>query len=132
MGYTISWEPLRFTDFTYETVLSVVRRVISARLRVEHCGFLIGDDDDSCVAFARDGIQTPWEKTNRMPYTKEAMKALIVMVEYGVTENLDHDDSDMAWYLEALDAVHAKHPLVSYEQQRQYFVNLETTKRAMS
>lgn len=92
-------------------------------MRIESWGFVIGEEDD-CVAFSRrDG--TPWEKTNRLPYTKEAMKALIIMVEYGVTRNLDHDDADMTWYLEALEFVHAKHPLASYEHQKEYFILLK-------
>jgi hypothetical protein len=93
-------------------------------------GFSIGPDADNCVPFCRDGKQIPWEKTNRLPYTKDAMKALVLMVEYGVTSNLTHDDSDMTWYLEALDAVHAKYPLASYEFQKQYFITLSQKKKA--
>jgi hypothetical protein len=57
------------------------------------------------------------------------MMALILMVEYGVTQNLNHDDTNMTWYLEALEEVHAKYPLVSYQQQKKYFVELEIKKR---
>jgi len=53
------------------------------------------------------------------------MRALILMVEHGVTFNLNHDDADMTWYLEALEAVHAVRPLASYEQQKEYFINLQ-------
>lgn len=131
MGYTISWMPLRFTDFTYNAILQIVPKIISpdCGLRIEHWGFVIGNGDNDNVPFRRDGAQTPWEKTNRLPYTKEAMKALIVMVEYGATENLDHDDSDMSWYLEALDEVHAIHPLQSYELQKRYFLEHGAAKR---
>jgi hypothetical protein len=52
------------------------------------------------------------------------MKALILMVEYGVTTGLDHDDSDMSWFLEALDAVNTVWPLISYENQKKYFIEL--------
>jgi hypothetical protein len=125
MGYTISWEPLRFTDFTYRIVLTLLPKILLAdtTLRIEDWGFVIGESDDDCVPFLRNGEQTPWSKTNRLPYTKEVMKALILMVEYGVTSNLDHDDTDMTWYIEALDKVHSIHPLQSYEQQKAYFLN---------
>jgi hypothetical protein len=125
MGYTISWNPLRFTDFTYCTVTTLLPKIIDpSKIRITSWGFSIGEDIDNRVPFVRDGQQTPWEKTNREPYTKDAMKALILMVEFGVTFDLNHDDTDMTWYLEALEEVHAKHPLVSYQQQKIYFTDL--------
>jgi len=137
MGYTISWEPLHFTDFTYKTIISLLPTILhtTTMLKVESWGFVLTDSESEyseydSIAFSRDGNQqSPWEKTNRHPYTKEAMKALILMVEYGVTQNLDHDDTNMTWYLEALEEVHAKYTLVSYQQQKKYFVELEIKKR---
>ena len=125
MGYTISWEPLRFTHFTYRTVLSLLPKILHAdtTLRIEDWGFVIGESDDDCVPFVRNGEQVPWAKTNRLPYTKEVMKALILMVEYGVTSTLDHDDDDMTWFLDALDEVHSIHFLESYEEQKACFLN---------
>jgi hypothetical protein len=131
MGYTISWDPLCFTDVTYKTVITLLPRVLThgTLFRIERWGFILGTNESNSIAFMRDGNQMCWEKTNRLPYTKEAMKALILMVEYGVTKNLDHDDTSMAWYLEALEDVHHRHTLVSYEQQKKYFVELEIKKR---
>ena len=125
MGYTISWEPVRFTHFTYTTVLALLPKILHAdtTLRIEDWGFVIGESDDEYVSFARDGEQIPWAKTNRLPYTKEVMKALILMVEYGVTSKLDHDDDDMTWFLDALDEVHSIHFLESYEEQKVCFLN---------
>jgi hypothetical protein len=129
MGYTISWYPLRFTDFTYTNILDLLPKIIDpSMIHIQSWGFSIGGDCDNRVPFFRDGKQSPWEKTNRLPYTKEAMKALILMVEFGVTLHLDHDDNSMAWYLEALEDVHAKHPLVSYDQQKTYFIDLQAKK----
>ena len=133
MGYTISWHPMRFTDFTYQSVIDAVKRVLSPgfSLRQENWGFIISDDEDSNdrIPFLRNSYQPPWEKTNRHPYTKEAMKALIIMVEFGVTVELDHDDNDMSWYLDALDAVQVTYPMESYERQKQYFMELEARKK---
>ena len=134
MGYTISWHPMRFTDFTYQSVVDAVKRVLSPgfSLGQESWGFIISDDANSndSIGFLRDGQhQTCWEKTNRRPYTMETMKALIIMVEFGVTLNLDHDDEDMTWYIDALVAVNEKYPLESYERQKQYFMELEAKKK---
>ena len=131
MGYTISWHPLRFTDYTYQNVVAVIPKVISPTcgFKVETFGIYIGDDINNSIVFRRDALQAPWEKTNRLPYTKDAMKALILMVEYGVTEQLNHDDTSMEMYLDALDEVHQKHPLVSYAMQKKYFKDLERQKK---
>ena len=125
MGYTISWNPLRFTDYTFNTVVTLLPKIIGhSKVHMRSWGFCVGEDMENLVPFVRDGQQSPWEKTNREPCTKDAMKALILMVEFGVTFNLRHDDTDMTWFLEALEEVHAKHPLVSYEQQKIYFTDL--------
>ena len=125
---------MRFTDFTYQSVVDVVKRVLAPgfSLGQESWGFIISDDDDEAndsIAFLRNSDQPAWEKTNRRPYTKEAMKALIIMVEFGVTVNLNHDDEDMSWYLEALDYVHVIYPIESYERQKRYFMELEAKKK---
>jgi hypothetical protein len=44
------------------------------------------------------------------------------MVEYDVTDELAHDDRDTMNYLEALEEVNAKFPLVSYNDQKRYFL----------
>ena len=137
MGYTISWEPLRFTDFTYKNVIEAIPTVISngSMFIEENWGFAIGvrDSDgtlneNDCVVFNLDDNVFTWAKTNRLPYTSDVMKALILMVEYGATCNLNHDDTDMSWYLTALDEVHAVRPLASYKWQKKYFTELGTVK----
>jgi len=130
MGYTISWTPLRFSDFTYLGILEILPKIIlpEYKITIDAGGFRIGNSDDECVYFARHVSPYCWEKTNREPYGREVMKALILMVEYGVTTHLDHDDSDMTWYLEALEAVHMAWPLISYENQKRYFIELGKTK----
>jgi hypothetical protein len=130
MGYTVSWEPLRFTNFTYQNVISTIPKVLSPGIKFteDKNGFTIGINDNDCVYFARSGFHCCWAKTNRLPYTKDVMKAMILMVEYGVTENLNHDDTDMSWFLEALEDVDAKHSLTSYKWQKKYFTELGNVK----
>jgi hypothetical protein len=125
MGYTVQWEPLHWTDFTYRVVVDALPSIIEGTYRLETWGISIGPDVDNCTPFLRSGEGCCWDKTNRLPYTKDVMRALILMVEHGVTYNLGHDDRDMSWYLEALEAVHAVRPLASYEQQKEYFMNLQ-------
>ena len=126
MGYTISWAPLRFSDFTYAGITELLPKIISPdyKVTIDPHGFSIGNDEDNRIYFPKNNARWFWEKTNRQPYGREAMKALILMVEYGVTVGLDHDDSDMSWFLEALDAVNTLWPLISYENQKKYFIEL--------
>ena len=128
MGYTVQWEPLHWTDFTYTIVVNALPTILTGPHRVESWGFSIGPDVDNSTPFLRSGKDCCWDKTNRLPYTKDVMRALILMVEYGVTFNLNHDDRDMSWYLEALEAVHAVRPLATYEQQKEYFLALNAPK----
>ena len=124
MGYTVQWEPLHWTDFTYRTVVAALPTILKGPFRVESWGISIGPDVNACTPFLRSGFEVCWDKTNRLPYTKDVMRALILMVEYGVTSGLNHDDRDMTWFLEALEDVHAVRPLASYEQQKEYFLTL--------
>jgi len=123
MGYTVHWEQLPFSDFTYNNILKLIPKVIQSKLTITTWGFIIGESDDSsCIE--RNPTNMTFTKTNRLPYTKDFMKALILMVEFGAAMNLNHDDSDMSIYLNALEEVNAIHPLISYEQQKTYFKSL--------
>ena len=120
MGYTVNWQQLNFSEFTYNNILKLIPKVIQSTFVITEWGFRIGESDDSsCVE--RNPTQMTFTKTNRLPYTKDFMKALILMVEFGAAKNLNHDDSDMSIYLNALEEVHTIHPLISYEQQKTYF-----------
>ena len=123
MGYTVQWEQLYFSDFTYNNILKLIPKVIQSKFVITEWGFVIGDSDDSsCIE--RNPTQMTYTKTNRCTYTKDFMKALILMVEFGAAKNLNHDDSDMSIYLNALEEVHVIHTLLSYEQQKAYFLYL--------
>jgi hypothetical protein len=122
MRSTISWLPLRFTDETYKEVVDTLPKILNTKLKVKPWGFVIGDSEDEYTAFSREGFQHSLVKTNRTPYTKELLKVLILLVEYDVTDELAHDDRDTTNYLEALEEVHAKFPLVSYNDQKRHFL----------
>ena len=124
MGYTVSWEQLYFSDFTYANVLKLIPKVIQSTFIIHSWGFTIEESEDDVSCIERNPIQFTYTKTNRLPYTKDFMKALILMVEFGAAKNLNHDDKDMSIYLNALDDVNNIYPLVSYEAQKAYFLSL--------
>lgn len=125
MGYTIDWEQLYFSEFTYNNILKSIPKLIQSNyFTIYEWGFVIGDNIDSSSCIERNPTQCTFTKTNRDPYTKDFMKVLILMVEFGAARRLNHDDTSMKMFLEALDEVHAIHPLISYEQQKAYFMSL--------
>lgn len=124
MGYTVSWEQLPFSDYSYNNVLILLPKVIKSQCKVKPWGIVIGPTDDSCSCVERYPTMMTFSKTNRDPYTKDFMKLLILMVEYGAAQNLRHDDTDMTIYLEALEEVHTVHQLGSYYMQKTYFSSL--------
>jgi hypothetical protein len=124
MGYTVQWEQLSFSDFTYTNLLTLIPKIIESSFHITEQGFTIGEADASPY-IERNPTHLTFRKTNRLPYTKDFMKALILMVEFGAAKDLTHDDSDMSMFLNALDEVHRIHPLVSYEQQKTYFTSFQ-------
>lgn len=122
MGYTVHWQQRAFTDFTWATIVKLVPKVIQSEFMMTEWGFVIHDIVQDCGSFIeRYPTQITGTKTNRLPYTRDFMKALILMVEFGAADELNHDDTDMSMFLNALEELHAIHPLVSYEQQKEYF-----------
>lgn len=121
MGYTIHWTQRQFTNFNYAAIVAVVPVVIDCKFRLDDRGFIVGDNDDECLVIEFVPTQPTGVKTDRLPYTKDVMKTLIVMVEFGAALDLAHDDRDMAAFLVALEEVHAVRPLGSYRVQKMYF-----------
>jgi hypothetical protein len=103
-------------------MLTLLKKVLNPKtaLTIEPWGIVLGSDGDfACIK--QNLTQITIAKTNRLPYTKDFMKALILMKEFGAAEDLSHNDSDNSWWLEALETVHATHPLISYDRQKTYF-----------
>jgi hypothetical protein len=124
MGYVVDWRQHMFTKFSYGNVIKLVQKVIGVKFRLESWGFIVGNNENECVAIEYNQTQLTFVKTGRLPYTKDVMKTLIVMVEYGAASELSHDDlNDMTMYFEALEEVHAVQPLASYEMQKAYFMS---------
>ena len=123
MGYMVHWEQLAFSEFTWSNLLKLVPKVVNCEFTQTTWGIVLSSSDDDSAYIERHPTQMTGSKTNRLPITKDLMKTLILMVEFGAAKGLDHDDSDMSMFLNALDEVHAIHPLVSYEEQKAYFIS---------
>jgi len=123
MGYTVFWEQLPFTPYTYNNVIETVPTVVKTKFRLMDWGFCVGDTVDDCVAIQRIPTELTFVKTNRLPYTSDVMKVLMLMVEYGAAVELGHDDADMKLWLTALVELNAIKPLASYDMQKQYFLD---------
>lgn len=119
MGYTISWNPLDFTEYSYNCVIRVLPKVLNTAttFKLEDWGFTIGTINES-VSFNKNGHTHPWITTDQLPYIKEVLKALILMVEYGATENINYHDISYVIFREVLKEVNLKHPLRSYNIQK--------------
>jgi hypothetical protein len=127
MGYTVFWNQLPFSDFTYENLLKLAPKVVRCSIEVTEWGFILRQSKEESACIERRPTQMTYVKTNRLPYTKDLMKVLILMVEYGAAENLGHDDTNMEPFLAALNEVHAIHKLVSYDMQKGYFIDKQYT-----
>ena len=126
MEYTISWEPLQITEYSYSSVLRLLPKVLSSStlIKVEEWRFIIKNSSNELFYFNRAGLQKPWFKTSSVLFIKEVIKALILMVEYCITQNLDSEGISKSTYLEILEEVNSIHPLTSYVQQKNYFIDL--------
>jgi hypothetical protein len=122
MSYTVFWNQHAFTEFTYNNVINLIPKVINAKMKLENWGFVIGNTKEDSFAIERNLLDITFIKTNRNPYTKDLMKVLILMAEYGAASDLGHDDLNMMAFIEALNEIHTVHPLVSYNKQKIYFV----------
>ena len=122
MEYTITWEPLQITEYSYASVLRLLPKVLSSGtiIKVEEWGFTITNSSSELLSFNRAGLQKqkPWFKTSSLLFIKEVIKALLLMVEYGVVQKLDFEGITRSTYLEMLEVVNRVHPLTSYSQQK--------------
>jgi hypothetical protein len=122
MEYTITWEPLQITEYSYASVVRLLPKVVSSTtiIKVEHWGFTITSSSSELFYFNRGGLQKqkPWFKTSSVLFIKEVIKALLLMVEYGVVQKLDFEGITRSTYLEMLELVNSVHPLTSVSRQK--------------
>ena len=129
MGYTVFWEPQHFCKAVYDKAIFDIKQVIDPTLiKIEDSygfGFRMADmeDDESFVISSKYYSDYWFVKTNRLPYTKDVMMSLIIMVEYGMVSNLKSDDETNENFIDALNTVKSIIPnLLTYDVQLQYFM----------
>jgi hypothetical protein len=132
MEYTIIWEPLQITEYSYASVVRLLPKVLSSStiIKVEHWGFTITNSSCELFYFNRGGLQKqkPWFKTSSVLFIREVIKALLLLVEYGVVQKLDSEGITRSKYLEILEEVNSVHPLTSYVEQKNYFIDISLKK----
>jgi hypothetical protein len=120
MSYTVSWEQLAFTDLTWSSLLKLLPKVVKCRFIPTAWDFTLKEGEDT-VRVERYPPKYIFSKTSEIPFTKDLMKTLVLMVEFGGARGLKYDDTDMSMFLNALDEVQAIRPLDSYQEQKKYF-----------
>lgn len=123
MEYTVTWEQLAFSDYTWSSVLKQIPKVVTCKFIKTLWDFILKEGDDK-VRVERYPPQYVYTMTYSEPFVKDLIKALILMVEFGGAKIMTPDDRDMSIYLDALDEVHSICRLTSYEQQRDYFLSV--------
>ena len=118
--YSVEWEQLPFSDFTWLNVIKLVPKVVKCDFTWTYHSFNL----DSNTTIERIPRNFTVRKTDRLPYTKDLIKCLILMVEFGAAKNLKHSDYDNKIFIDALDEVNMIHPLVSYNEQKNYFMGI--------
>jgi hypothetical protein len=110
-----------------ETFRHILEKRLSDKCEIVSCadGFYIKgryEHGEACIVEAgRVGFH--FCKTQRLPYTKDVAKTILLMYEYGFIDCDDcwivmSDDDDNAYLKEALEELHAESPLVHYEAMR--------------
>jgi hypothetical protein len=124
MSYTVSWEQLAFTDSTWSSVLDLVPKVVMCKFIPTKWDFILRQAKDS-LRIERYPPQYLSSMTTTIPFAKDIIKTLILMVEFGAAKILKSDGNDISVILNALDQVHSIYHLASYEQQKAYFLTLK-------
>jgi hypothetical protein len=124
MAYTVSWEQLAFSDYTWSSVLKLVPKVVTCMFIPTKWDFILKEGDDK-VRVERYPPKYVYSMTTAVPFAKDLIKALIVMVEFGGAKILKGDNKNMSMFLDALEEVNSIYNLVSYEEQKTYFMSVK-------
>jgi hypothetical protein len=120
MSYTVSWQQLAFSEFTWSSLLTLLPRIVSCKYTPTLWDFRLTEGDDT-VRIERYPPKYVYSKTSPISFTRDLIKTLILMVEFGAAKILKQDDSDMFMFLTILNELQSLHPLDTYEEQKKYF-----------
>jgi hypothetical protein len=120
MGYTVYWVAKPVDGVTMTEWINAVRTVIDPTLKIHYeqgSLTILGTSEPFYATLDCSGIRTC--TTGNQPYTADCMKAMVLMVEYGLATEIFADD--MEGFMGALEAVNSLIPLQTYEAQKTYF-----------
>jgi hypothetical protein len=123
MGYTVSWEQLPHNEYVYNKLLTILPKVLDedTQFKIEPWGFIVGNNENESFVIEKYPSVATFTKTNRLPYTKEVMKTLILMAEFSLATMLEDSDDNRKAFLGPLEEVQSKYTLDTYEKQKSYF-----------
>jgi hypothetical protein len=126
MGFTIYWHSTPVDTATWKTFSNFIKTMVGPNdilAEYDTTSVLLeavkGPAETFFVAQAHSGYH--FCKTNRIiPFTREVMKTVIMMKEFGLAEDINSDDNAM--FLEVLEWMQEKaRPLKCYEDLKKKF-----------
>jgi hypothetical protein len=117
MYYTIYWEQKAFSEFVYNTFLSLIPYILNPETEFERTpwGFTLGGERGIYIE-RRPSLAY----ATTYSYLKDLIRVLILMTEFGGASNISYT-IDSSEFLKELEELHKMHPLTTYEQQKQSF-----------
>ena len=107
--HTIYWNQKPFSEFIYNTFLSLVPSLLNPKTPFERTpwGFILGDERGIYIE-RRPSLAYA---TTYDTYLQDLLKVLILMAKFGLASDIYVDNLD-AEYLLALEEVHTMYPLL--------------------
>lgn len=134
MGFTLSWTQWLRTDtdnfkrfqwmfkkfLKYSTVIQENDDTIVIKANKDP-----ENDNTFSVLRTLPPKYTPFCKTNREPYTDDVAVGLVLMVEYGIADEIEAGDN--RYIYDALELIHKQYPLKSYNKIKDSLVQKDNT-----
>ena len=126
MGFTVYWESKPVSEKVLATFATTLKRVVRPGTLVEvtesAVAFNPPEDRGETFYVSKDDEGFHFCKTSREPYTADVLRALVIMVEIGMAQDVRADD-DLG-YMKELDYVNSIVTLQTLESQKAYFKNI--------
>lgn len=115
--YTIHWKQLAFSEFVYNTFLTLIPSILNPDTTFERTswGFTLGGERGIYIE-RRPSLAY----ATTYSYLPDLLRVLVLMTEFRAATDIRCDGMS-AEYLTALEEVHKIYPLKTYDQQKQSF-----------
>ena len=126
MGFTVYWESKPVSEAVLATFATTLARVVRPTTVVEvtesAVAFNPPEDRGETFYVSKDDEGIHFCKTSREPYTADVLRALVIMVELGMAQDVRADD-DLG-YMKELEYVHYILTIQTLESQKTYFKSI--------